>query len=265
MNDTPLQIARSGKTLGTYTLVAVRDALISGKILPTDHYWRSGMAEWKPVSDLTGEITRLDAELRQKAEAAAKAQLAAAQAAAAAAKPAPVPAPAPAPQVGSRPASLPAQPGAPVGTQSVDVPVALGAGLIFIGAFCPQVSLQILEGVSLNAFGNGTGELAVAAMFAGFTAFHALFGQRVHLDRAVWAGVAILLIPFIKIIYTLIDMGVSLSRLTGGRGSSGFTYNPFKGAHLGFIEIVPIPLNFQVGFGLVLLGTVILLRCKSTS
>lgn len=75
MSNDNIHVARSGKTIGTFGLVSLRDALISAKVLPTDHYWKAGMTDWKPVSELAGEIAALDAELRAKADALAKAQM----------------------------------------------------------------------------------------------------------------------------------------------------------------------------------------------
>jgi len=75
MSNDNIHVARSGKTIGTFGLNSLRDALISAKVLPTDHYWKAGMTDWKPVSELAGEIAALDAELRAKAAALAQAQM----------------------------------------------------------------------------------------------------------------------------------------------------------------------------------------------
>lgn len=264
MDDPVHHISRDGQTLGTFTLEQLRLALLDGRVLPTDYHWAKGMAGWAPVADLTPAIERLTKELRAKAEAAAAAQLAAIQAQQQPKpepKPQPRPVPAPAPRAPAQPVARPQAPAAGPG-QPVDVPVALGSGLIAVGAFCPQISLRLLEGISLNAVGNGTGELAVAAGLAGYTFLHALEGRRQRVAWAAWAGVAILALPVLKAAYRLIEAASHLSELRGGSRGSSFSYDPFSGPHLGIIELIPLPLTFQVGFGLVLLGTLILFRAR---
>jgi hypothetical protein len=49
-----ISVARSGKTIGTFDPLTFRQKLTGGEILPTDHYWKQGMASWDLVSNYTG-------------------------------------------------------------------------------------------------------------------------------------------------------------------------------------------------------------------
>jgi len=54
-----LHIARAGQEIGTYNLTQVTAMLASGQLLPTDFYWRPGMADWKPLASLTPSLRQL--------------------------------------------------------------------------------------------------------------------------------------------------------------------------------------------------------------
>ena len=47
------QISRNGNIIGTYSHSDVMKGLMDGTFLPTDHYWTSGMVEWKRLSELS--------------------------------------------------------------------------------------------------------------------------------------------------------------------------------------------------------------------
>jgi hypothetical protein len=49
---TKIKISRKGATIGEYELWEIVDKVKSLVILPTDHYWYAGMAEWKLVSEI---------------------------------------------------------------------------------------------------------------------------------------------------------------------------------------------------------------------
>ena len=49
---TKIKISRKGVHLGEYELWQIVDKVKSLAILPTDHYWYAGMAEWKLVSEI---------------------------------------------------------------------------------------------------------------------------------------------------------------------------------------------------------------------
>jgi len=49
---TKIKISRKGATIGEYELWQIVDKVKSLVILPTDHYWYAGMAEWKLVSEI---------------------------------------------------------------------------------------------------------------------------------------------------------------------------------------------------------------------
>ena len=49
---TKIKISRKGVHVGEYELWQIVDKVKSLVILPTDHYWHAGMAEWKLVSDI---------------------------------------------------------------------------------------------------------------------------------------------------------------------------------------------------------------------
>ena len=63
------QISRSGQTIGTFELEALKAAVLSGQVLASDLAWTQGMAEWKPVSfvltgipELPGQSSAISAE-----------------------------------------------------------------------------------------------------------------------------------------------------------------------------------------------------------
>jgi uncharacterized protein YbjQ (UPF0145 family) len=76
--DTMVKFSRAGSPFAEYKLSLVAEAYRAKKILPTDHYWTSGMSEWQLVPELikqaeaaAAEEAKKVAELaRQKAEAA---------------------------------------------------------------------------------------------------------------------------------------------------------------------------------------------------
>jgi hypothetical protein len=45
------QISRNGSIIGTFTHLDVMKGLMDGTFLPTDHYWRPGMAGWKTLGE----------------------------------------------------------------------------------------------------------------------------------------------------------------------------------------------------------------------
>lgn len=47
-----VKFSRLGKPLADYKLLQIKEAIRQGKLLPTDHYWMTGMTDWKLVSDL---------------------------------------------------------------------------------------------------------------------------------------------------------------------------------------------------------------------
>jgi hypothetical protein len=49
-----IHVARDGAKLGEFTLEQIRAGLTSGQFRPTDLAWQSGMAEWRPLSELVG-------------------------------------------------------------------------------------------------------------------------------------------------------------------------------------------------------------------
>jgi predicted RNA-binding Zn-ribbon protein involved in translation (DUF1610 family) len=62
-----VHISRGGAELGSFPWSEIRSLIASGSVLPTDHYWREGMAEWRLVGETwasqseinTGVPTRL--------------------------------------------------------------------------------------------------------------------------------------------------------------------------------------------------------------
>jgi DNA-directed RNA polymerase subunit RPC12/RpoP len=49
---TKIKISRKGASIGEFELWEIFDKVKSLVILPTDHYWYAGMAEWKLVSEI---------------------------------------------------------------------------------------------------------------------------------------------------------------------------------------------------------------------
>jgi len=249
-NETSYSVARDGVTLGSFSLDQLRSGYRSGQFTAKDYYWASGMAGWDPLSSLVPKFSELDAQERERAAEAAlrRAQEAAQRQAAATPKPA-------------APAAIRTDTGA--GQGGVDIPAALGAGLVLAGAFCPIVSVRLLEGLSLNAIGNGSGELSVAAAVAGYTFVQAVRGHRKGVQAAFLAGVALLAIPLGKVAYKLWEINDRLSGLRGAR--PGSTYDPFSGPHLGILELIPLPFTLQIGFALILAGTLVLHRLRPSA
>lgn len=63
------QINRAGQTIGTFDFEALKAAVQSGQVLPTDFAWAPGMPEWKSVSvvmsgasGVAGQATAVSAE-----------------------------------------------------------------------------------------------------------------------------------------------------------------------------------------------------------
>ena len=48
-----IHIARDHKPFGTVTEEELRDGIFSGKFVSTDLVWREGMAEWKPLGEMS--------------------------------------------------------------------------------------------------------------------------------------------------------------------------------------------------------------------
>lgn len=46
-----VKIARDGEDIGDFSWSEIRSLVASGSILPTDHYWYEGMAEWRLVGE----------------------------------------------------------------------------------------------------------------------------------------------------------------------------------------------------------------------
>ena len=44
-------IARQGKIIGIYKTQDIPGLLSSGEIIATDHWWQSGMKDWKMIGD----------------------------------------------------------------------------------------------------------------------------------------------------------------------------------------------------------------------
>jgi hypothetical protein len=49
-----IHVARDGAKLGEFTLEQIRAGLTTGQFRPTDLGWQTGMAEWRPLSELVG-------------------------------------------------------------------------------------------------------------------------------------------------------------------------------------------------------------------
>lgn len=56
-----VKVSRDGKALGEFKLMDIQGAVARRAVLSTDHYWMSGMSEWKHVSELIPRIAGLRA------------------------------------------------------------------------------------------------------------------------------------------------------------------------------------------------------------
>jgi len=52
MNEREIHISKAGNSLGPYPESRVRELLVQGELLPTDHAWCLGEDGWKPLSEL---------------------------------------------------------------------------------------------------------------------------------------------------------------------------------------------------------------------
>ncbi len=59
MAEVSLHIARAGAEIGVFDLADVRARLAAGALLPTDHYWKPGMAAWQTLAALPGTVRTL--------------------------------------------------------------------------------------------------------------------------------------------------------------------------------------------------------------
>jgi ribosomal protein L37AE/L43A len=81
MSQETITISRAGAEIGKFPEGELLKLIEQEKILPTDHYWKAGMADWRLVSELVAGLkaaqARADAEasrLKQEADAKAKAK-----------------------------------------------------------------------------------------------------------------------------------------------------------------------------------------------
>ena len=54
----PIHIAREGVKLGLVDPAEVRALLDAGFLKPTDDFWRAGMKDWRPLSEMGAELSR---------------------------------------------------------------------------------------------------------------------------------------------------------------------------------------------------------------
>jgi hypothetical protein len=63
-----VQVSRAGAVIGQFEPREVRQGLVAGKFLATDHYWTNGMKGWMPLSQFeqspAGSITPSAAKLK---------------------------------------------------------------------------------------------------------------------------------------------------------------------------------------------------------
>src|SRR5438552_9583448 len=50
-----IHVARDGANIGTFSVEEVREGLRTGRFLPTDMAWETGMADWRPLSQVMAE------------------------------------------------------------------------------------------------------------------------------------------------------------------------------------------------------------------
>ena len=68
MSQELITISRAGSEIGKYPEASLLALVEQKKVLPTDHYWKAGMADWLLVSELIAELKATKA--RAEAEAA---------------------------------------------------------------------------------------------------------------------------------------------------------------------------------------------------
>lgn len=54
-----VKFSRLGKPLADFKLLQIKEAILQGKLLITDHYWMTGMTDWKLVSELLPGLDQL--------------------------------------------------------------------------------------------------------------------------------------------------------------------------------------------------------------
>lgn len=77
-----IKFSRQGVPIAEYAVPQVPEAFRQKKVLPTDHYWFAGMADWKLVSDLMPLIEAINTAQARKTEEEKRSEAAAASLAA---------------------------------------------------------------------------------------------------------------------------------------------------------------------------------------
>jgi uncharacterized protein YbjQ (UPF0145 family) len=77
-----IKFSRQGVPITEYAVSQVPEAFRQKKVLPTDHYWFAGMADWKLVSDLMPLIEAINTAQARKTEEEKRSEAAAASLAA---------------------------------------------------------------------------------------------------------------------------------------------------------------------------------------
>src|SRR5437763_7339215 len=47
-----IHVARAGANLGSFSLDEIQEGLRTGRFLPTDLAWQTGMTDWRPLSEV---------------------------------------------------------------------------------------------------------------------------------------------------------------------------------------------------------------------
>jgi ribosomal protein L37AE/L43A len=67
MTQELITISRAGSEIGKYPEPALLALIEQKKILPTDHYWKAGMADWRLVSELIASLKAAQAQAEAEA------------------------------------------------------------------------------------------------------------------------------------------------------------------------------------------------------
>jgi ribosomal protein L37AE/L43A len=80
MSQELITISRAGAEIGKFPEADLLKLIEEWKVLPTDHYWKAGMADWRPVSELVAVLKAAQVRLKQEEEGREKANKVAAAA-----------------------------------------------------------------------------------------------------------------------------------------------------------------------------------------
>lgn len=139
---------------------------------------------------------------------------------------------------------------APIATHPLQQPLAfIGSALLFIGVFCPIVSVPIIGQV--NYFHNGKGDGAIIIVLAVASAVIAIMNRFRFLWITGATSFGVLLFTFIRFQFEMAEMKKQVQ--------SGLHDNPFKG----LADLAINSIQIQWGVAILILGGVVVIAAAA--